>query len=150
MGDRDRSEWARRRGEDARAQADRLKRQRELESERARGLLRGFVGEVRRRGIAPTPLLAKAGDGPPTYRTGLEGWYLTRDGVVAVDTDAQYYLLASPRSIKSRLLGVTVSPSDPPLQVGAGGRDGESIALDALLALRLENGENWTVYGRGQ
>jgi hypothetical protein len=147
MGDADHSEWARRRREDAQAQGDRLRRQRDLESERARALLRGFVDEARRRGLSPTPLLARAGDGPPSYRTGIEGWYLTRDGAVGVDVDGQYYLLAARRSLKARLTGVTVHPSDPPLQVGAGGRDGESIALDALLSLRLEEGEDWRVYG---
>jgi hypothetical protein len=143
MVDADPSEWARRRRETARAHADRLTRKREQESGRARQLLRDFVEEARRRGIAPRPLLARAGDGPPTYRTGLEGWYLTRDGAVGVGVDGEYYLLASPRSLKARLTGVSVRPSDPPLQVGAGGRDGESIALDALLALRLEGGDDW-------
>jgi hypothetical protein len=147
MGDSDPEEWARRRRDAAQAQADRLTRTRELESERARELLRRFVAEARRRGMAPVPLLARAGDGPPTYRTGLEGWYLTRDGAVGVDVDGRYYLLASPRSLRARLLGVTVPPSDPPLQVGAGGRDGESIALDALLTLRLDAGSDWHMPG---
>lgn len=147
MGDVDPSEWARRRRDAAQAQADRLTQRRELESERARELLRGFVGEARRRGIASGPLLALAGDGPPTYRTGLEGWYLTRDGAIGVDVEGKYYLLTSPRSLRARLVGVTPTPSDPPLQVGAGGRDGESIALDALLALRLDAGSDWRVPG---
>jgi len=40
----------------------------------------------------------------------------------------------------ARLRGVTVEPQDPPLQVGRGARDGESIDLDALLARRLDAG----------
>jgi hypothetical protein len=147
MGDADSAEWARRRREAAQVQADRLTRRRELESERARELLRGFVAEAHRRNIPPGPLLARAGDGPPTYRTGLDGWYLTRDGAVGVDVEGRYYLLASPRSLRARMLGVTVPPSDPPLQVGAGGRDGESVALDALLAMRLDEGSDWSVPG---
>lgn len=147
MGDVDSAEWARRRREAAQVQADRLTRRRELESERARELLRRFVAEAHRRNIPSGPLLARAGDGPPTYRTGLDGWYLTRDGAVAVDVEGRYYLLASPRSLRARILGVTVPPSDPPLQVGAGGRDGESIALDALLAMRLNAGSDWRVHG---
>ena len=66
---------------------------------------------------------------------------------MAVDVEGRYYLLASPRSLRARILGVTVPPSDPPLQVGAGGRDGESIALDALLAMRLNAGSDWRVHG---
>jgi hypothetical protein len=147
MRDVDPAEWARRRRDAAQVQADRLARRRELEGERARELLRGFVVEARRRGIAPGPLLALAGDGPPTYRTGLEGWYLTRDGGIGVDVDGKYYLLNTPRSLRARFLGVTVPPSDPPLQVGAGARDGESIALDALLTLRLDAGTDWRVPG---
>jgi hypothetical protein len=147
MRDVDPAEWARRRRDAAQAQAEWLTRTRQLESERARELLRGFVAEARRRDIAPGPLLAQAGDGPPTYRTGLEGWYLTRDGGLGVDVDGRYYVLSSPRSLRARLFGVTVPPSDPPLQVGAGARDGESIALDALLALRLGAGRDWRVSG---
>jgi hypothetical protein len=147
MGEADRDEWARQRREAAAAHADRLVRAREAESERARELLRTFVDAARRRGIEPTALLARAGDGPPTYRTGVQGWYLTRDGAVGVDPEANYYLLAAPRSLRARLTGVRLHPAAPPLQVGAGGRDGESVALDALLRLRLDAGNDWRVPG---
>jgi hypothetical protein len=42
---------------------------------------------------------------------------------------------------------VTLKPAEPPLQVGAGGRDGESIALSVLLAMRLDAGDDWPIYG---
>lgn len=147
VGDADRTAWARRRREASQAQADRLTRTRERETERARELLHEFVAEARRRGIAAGPLLAKAGDGPPTYRTGLTGWYLTRDGGTGVTVDGDYYVLVAPRSVRARLAGVTLRPADPPIQVGAGARDGESVALDALLLLRLEAGDGWRVHG---
>jgi hypothetical protein len=43
--------------------------------------------------------------------------------------------------------GVTLRPADPPLQVGAGARDGESIALDVLLTMRLDAGNTWPIHG---
>ena len=33
---------------------------------------------------------------------------------------------------------VPVDPTPPPLQVGQGGRDGESVALEDLLEMRLQ------------
>jgi hypothetical protein len=36
-----------------------------------------------------------------------------------------------------------VEPTAAPLQVGAGGRDGDSVALDVLLRLRLEAGRDF-------
>jgi hypothetical protein len=143
----DAQEWARRRREAAQEQADRLARRRAAETARAREMVREFAREAQTRGITPGDLLARAGDRKPTYRTGLLGWYLTRDGSLGVTTDGDYYHLASPRSVKARLLGVQLQPAEPPLQVGAGARDGESIALDVLLAMRLDAGDDWPIHG---
>jgi hypothetical protein len=141
----DPQEWARRRRDAAQAQAARLARVRAAETARAREVVLGFVAEAGRRAIPPVPLLARAGDGRPTCRTGLVGWYLKRDGSLGVTTDGEYYHLVIPVSLKARLLGVTLEPTDPPVQVGAGARDGESIALDRLLALRLDAGDDWPI-----
>jgi hypothetical protein len=143
----DAQEWARNRREAAAAQADRLARARAVETERARELLLGFVAEARRRGLATVELRARTGDGRTTYRTGLVGWYLKRDGSLGVTADGDYHLLVRPGSLRARLTGVTLQPTDPPLQVGAGARDGESVALDVLLAMRLEAGDDWPVRG---
>jgi len=142
----DAQDWARRRRDAAAAQGDRLARARAVETERARELILGFVAEAHRRGVTPGPLLARAGDAKATARTGLVGWYLKRDGSLGVTTDGSYYLLVRPLPLKARVLGVTLQPTDPPLQVGAGGRDGESIALDQLLAMRLDAGDDWPVH----
>jgi hypothetical protein len=144
----DPQEWARRRRDAAQGQADRLARVRAAETARAQEMVLGFVAEARRLAIPPVPLLARAGDGRPTCRTGLSGWYLKRDGSLGVTTDAGYYHLVTPVGLRERLLGVTLTPSDPPVQVGAGARDGESIALDRLLALRLEGGLDWPIQRR--
>jgi len=56
--------------------------------------------------------------------------------------EARFYILDVPSSIPERLLGlllgVRVHPSPPPLQVGVGARDGESMPLADLLARRLD------------
>src|SRR3954468_8648804 len=118
----DAQEWARRRREAAEEHADRLARRRATGTARAREMIHDFAREAQARGIAAAPLLARAGDRKPTYRTGLIGWYLSRDGSLGVTTDGDYYHLAAPRSLNSRLFGVHLEPVEPPLQVGAGGR----------------------------
>ena len=143
----DTQDWARRRREAAQEHADRLARRRAAETARAREMVHEFAREAQARGIMAAPLLARAGDGKPAYRTGLVGWYLTRDGSLGVTTEGDYYHLVSPRIPKARLLGVHLEPAEPPLQVGAGARDGESIALDVLLAMRLDAGDDWPIHG---
>ena len=140
-------DWARRRRETAQGQADRLARRRAAETARAQEMVHEFAREAQEHGINPAPLLARTGESKPIYRTGLVGWYLARDGSLGVTTDGDYYHLASPRSLKARLLGVHLEPTEPPLQVGAGGRDGESVALDVLLAMRLAAGNDWPIHG---
>ena len=102
-------------------------------------MIRDFVEACIARGIPARPLRVTAYDGRTTYRTPLQGWYLKPDHTVGVGTDGGFYVLTAPKSLGARLHGVTPAPEDPPLQVGAGGRDGDSIALDALLALRLDD-----------
>jgi hypothetical protein len=140
-------DWRANRREAAQAHADRLARARAEQTERARRMVEAFATEATRLGMRTRPLLARPGEGPPTYRTGLVGWYLNRDGSLGVTPDGSYYVLVSPSSLRARFLGVTLEPADPPLQVGAGGRDGESIALDVLLDLRLTAGDDWPVAG---
>jgi hypothetical protein len=73
-----------------------------------------------------------------SYRTGLVGWYLRRDRSLGVDRSGAFYHLDAPMRISSLLLGVRLTPTDPPLRVGVGARDGESLPLRELLRLRLE------------
>jgi hypothetical protein len=140
-------DWAAKRREAAQVHAERLERARAEQTGRARRMIEAFATQATQRGVRTRPLLARPGEGPPTYRTGLDGWYLNRDGSLGVTPDGGYYVLVSPRSVRSRFLGVTLQPADPPLQVGAGGRDGESIALDVLLDLRLSAADDWPVAG---
>lgn len=134
--------WQQQRREAYVEHAAALQRRKAAESAEAAELLAGFVTTVRARGVAPVELRARAANGA-TYRTGLRGWYLKRNHSVAVDEAGRYYLLDVPASLTARFRGVTVEPTDPPLAVGVGGRDGESMSMQELLRLRLEAGTGW-------
>ena len=72
-----------------------------------------------------------------TYRTERTGWYVRQNRSLAIGADGGFYVLDVPASVKSRMFGATVVPSDPPLVVGRGARDGESIDLAELLRRAL-------------
>lgn len=136
-------DWAGRRRDAAAEHAARIDRARSAEAEQARALLAGFVAEATARGLPTVALRARAHNGRALYRTGLTGWYLRRNGSLAVDENGDFFLMTAPTSLTSRLRGTTLAPSDPPLVVGVGGRDGESMPLPDLLRLRLEDGTTW-------
>ncbi|EYR63539.1 hypothetical protein N866_19870, partial [Actinotalea ferrariae CF5-4] len=118
------------------AQADALARRQAAEHTAARRLLADFVAAAQERGPAPVPLRARSYDGRHRYRTPLEGWYLRRNESVAVSTSGDFYVLGVPGSLRALVRGVVPVPADPPLVLGRGGRDGESVDLaDALRAV---------------
>ena len=123
-------------------EADRKRRERE--SAKAQVLVDEFVREARAAGLTTTELTARPYSGRGRYRTGLHGWYLRTDLSIGVDVDGGYHSLVVTPERWGRLRGVTLTPTPPPLQVGEGARDGESIALAALLKLRLEAGDSFT------
>ena len=137
--------WSDERRAAADAQASRAARQRADEVARAGKLVAGFVAEARARGIPASPLLARGGDSHDTYRTGLDGWYLRRDGSLGIAEDGGMYVLTVARSLRARFSGVRLEPSEPRLQAGIGARDGESVALATLLELRLAAGDDWAL-----
>ncbi len=132
-------DWRDQRAEAAEQHARSLRRRQEAEAAQARELLGQFVAEATRRGIAPVPLRASSYDGRARYRTEALGWYLRRNESVAVGTDGEFYVLSVPRSLRARFVGARPEPSDPPLILGKGGRDGESI--DLVDALRIALGD---------
>jgi len=134
-GDDDRAaQWRARRREAAGAHAEALAARQRAESARARVLITEFLADARARGRAPVPLHVRSYDGRARYRTPLEGWYLRRDESVGIDTDGEFYVLTAPASLVARIRGVQPTPQDPPLVIGAGGKDGESIDLQDALA----------------
>ena len=107
------------------------------ESAKAQVLIDRFVAEARAAGLPTEELTARPWSGRGRYRTGIPGWFLLADRSVGVDLEGRYYLLVVPPVALGRWRRVVVRPSPPPLQVGKGARDGESAALDAVLAKRL-------------
>ncbi|MEU4392481.1 hypothetical protein [Kribbella sp. NPDC023855] len=130
--------WREQRREAAAAQGAALERRKAEETAKARALLAGFVQEMQARGIEPHQLRAPVVGSGTTYRTSITGWYLRRNRSLGVDAEGNFYVLGTPAGLKARLFGVQVLPSDPPLVVGLGARDGESLPLEQLLRMRLD------------
>ena len=121
---------------DYHVQADRKRRERE--SVKAQEMIDRFVEQVASASFPTQELTARPWSGRGRYRTGVTGWYLRRDQSVGIGTDGSYYVLVVPPERFGRWRTVAVEPTLPPLQVGAGARDGESATLEELLRLRLE------------
>jgi hypothetical protein len=113
------------------------RRRSERESAEAQVLVDRFVAEATRAGLPTEELTARPWSGGGRYRTGVVGWYLRRDRSVGVGLDGAYYVLVVAPVRFGRWRRVRVSPTPPPLEVGRGARDGESLPLDALLEKRL-------------
>lgn len=133
-------DWRARRSEDVAARAAAADRERAAEAARAQVLIDAFVAEATRRGIAPEPLTAHGRDGRGRYRTGIVGWYLKADETVGIDVDGRFYLLWTQGGLRERLRGTVLKAGEPPLVVGKGARDGESLELSLLLDRRLQAG----------
>ena len=145
MGDKDAARRRAERAELADYHVEAQRRRDEEESARAQVLIDRFVARATQAGLAAEELTARPWSGRGRYRTGVAGWYLRRDRSVGVGTDGRFYLLVVPPVRLGRWRTVAIRPSPPPLQVGKGARDGESVALGALLEERLR----WPRAGEG-
>ncbi len=114
------------------------------ESVKAQVLIDRFVERANAAGLPTEELTASPWSGRGRYRTGVRGWYLKRNRSIGVSTDGGYYVLIVAPERFGRWRGVSLPPTPPPLQVGKGGRDGDSVALDLLLDLRLAWGDDPT------
>jgi hypothetical protein len=130
--------WREKRREAAAVHAAALERRKAAETAEARAQLAEFVRRMKAQGVEPRLLRAPVVGSGASYRTDINGWYLRRNRSLGTDTGGNYYILGTPASLKARLFGLRISPSDPPLTVGLGARDGESIPLEQLLRRRLE------------
>ena len=113
------------------------RRRDEQEAAKAQVLIDRFVARAKERRLPTEELTARPWSGRGRYRTGIEGWYLRRDRSVAVGADGSYYQLVVAPQRFGRWRTVPLEPTLPPLQVGRGGRDGESVTLETLLEMRL-------------
>ncbi|MBI9116082.1 hypothetical protein [Sanguibacter suaedae] len=132
--------WRDERSRNAAHQAATIERRRAAETARARSMIAEFVAAATAVGVPTERLVARDYGGRRTYRTRLQGWYLRKNRSVAVGTDGEFYLLTTAGSLRARVVGATLEPAEPPLVLGQGARDGESIDLSEALerALRGE------------
>jgi hypothetical protein len=128
------TEWREQRDRAVAVHAAALRSKREAEAAQARALIEEFL----RQAPDPQPLTCLSYNGRTRFRTSLRGWYLNRAQTIAVDTSGQYYVLLVPQSLRARFTGAAPQPRQPPLIVGEGGRDGESMPLRDLLARLLD------------
>ncbi|KQT01438.1 hypothetical protein [Cellulomonas sp. Leaf395] len=134
MTDEKAARWREERREAAAAHGELLASRQRAESAQAQEQIDAFLRRALTSGPSPEPLAARSYDGRARYKTPLVGWYLRRDETVAIDTDGKFYVLTVPSSLAARFRGVTPEPSAPPLVIGAGGKDGESIDMSQALA----------------
>ncbi len=126
-------DWAEQRTEAARVQAERLRARQDAVHQQAEGLLAEFLPVVTAHGPAPVPLRVRGYGGRGVARTPLKGWYLRFDRTAALGTDGKFYMLIAPLSGLDRLKGVRPTPARPPMVLGEGGKDGESVELPIAL-----------------
>jgi hypothetical protein len=139
----DDEDWRASRREAFEAHARAQQRAEEAQSAQALPLVADFVRRAREQQLTPGPLRATAYSGTAGYRTPLVGWYLQPTGPLAIGTDGQFYVLIAAPGLAARLRGVQIAPSPPPLAVGRGARDGESMSLRELLEWRLSVGNTF-------
>jgi hypothetical protein len=112
-------------------------RRSEQESAKAQVLVDRFVTRATEAGLPTEELAATPWSGRGRYRTGIVGWYLLPNRSIGIGVDGGYYLLVVTPQRLGRWRTVSVERTPPPLQVGKGGRDGESGTLDEFLEMRL-------------
>lgn len=116
--------------------AARLERRQRAEHERAARLLQKFAEAARGR-LPVEGLRVQGYGGRGSAASNVDGWYLRTDRAAGVSTEGEFYILTAPLGLRERLRGVRLMPSPPPMVLGAGGKDGDSIdlpdALDRLL-----------------
>ncbi len=106
------------------------------EAAAARRQLDAFVADMTSRGLDPEPLRATLLSGR-RVKTQLLGWYLNKAQTVAVGADGEFYQLVVPGSPLARFTGVAPEPAQPVLEIGKGGKDGETGPLGDFLARAL-------------
>lgn len=110
----------------------------QAESAAAQAHVDAFVAEATAGGLTPEPLQATLLGGQ-RVKTPLVGWYINAARTLAVGPGGEFYNLVTSGGPLARFTGVSVAPAPPVLEVGRGGRDGETGPLADFLARALEN-----------
>jgi len=134
MATSDDDQWGAQRRAAADAHAAALAQRQARESAQARVLLADFIRRARQKGLQPEPLIVQGYGGRGTARSQIRGWYLRLDHTVGVGEDGEFYILTAPLTLLDRVRGITIAPTDPPLVIGQGGRDGDTIEMADAIA----------------
>lgn len=126
-------DWAAERSAAASARQAHLEARQDAQHREAEALLAAFAAAATRAGLPTERLRMRGYGGSRSARTHLHGWYLRRDRRAALDAHGNFYLLLAPLSLLDVMRGVRPCPSRPPMVLGAGGRDGDSLTLHAAL-----------------
>lgn len=127
------TDWSEQRREAAAEHAERLRRREAAENARAQELLDAFAAAALRAGLPAETLKVRGYSGSRVASSDVTGWYVRQDQSMGVGTDGRLYILTAPLGVLDRWRRVHLTPIAPPLVLGAGGRDGDSIDLaDAL------------------
>lgn len=119
--------------------AESLRAGKAFEARRAQKLIDSFTAAALAASLPTTRLRVRGYGGRGTASSNISGWYIRHDQSMGIGTDSRLYRLALPLSMLDRIRGVELQPMDPPMVLGAGGRDGDSIDLvDALQRLLPE------------
>lgn len=125
--------WREQKSQNALHLAQELERRQQRESDRASAMLAEFVKAANQKGIAPVQLQARGYNGTTRYKTNVLGWYLKSNESVAVDITGKFYILSVEGGFLARFKGAALTPSAPPLVLGLGGRDGESLDMSEAI-----------------
>ncbi|MFV0426831.1 MAG: hypothetical protein ACK5KU_07335 [Beutenbergiaceae bacterium] len=126
------SDWATERTAAAHEHQKRLRARRQVEHAQAAAILAEFAAVAPAR-LPPQPLVIRGYGGHGCARSTITGWYLRIDRTLAVGIDGQFYVLTAHLRLLDRFRRLELHPSPAPLVIGAGGRDGDTIALEDAL-----------------
>lgn len=125
------------RAADAQRRVELGKQAARLEAQAAQAIIDDFIAKAREKGLDPVPLRARTMDGH-LVRTDKHGWYIRQNHSLAIDTEGGYQVLTVPGGWRERITGVKLTASLPSLEVGRGGRDGETGSLREFLGWVLD------------
>ncbi len=134
------AEWSAQRRVSAQTHGELLAQVQARDEAQAKEQIARFMVRVKKAQVPPERLIANKLSGNGTVRTTQCGWYIRTNRSAAIGVDGNFYLMLADGGLRTWLRGATLTPSSPPLVLGASGRDGDSIPLrDALARVAPED-----------